>query len=274
MFNKISKQNRLVVAVLSLCFFLGCSCDKNGTKLNRDTQTEDDTYTKKTDSESTSDLTEESETTSDSDIFEESDSETEKDTVTSTDNPWLPKGCRFIDAGPVTRWQGIGQIYDDKLVWSDNGCNKGIIMITSLSTGETKSLTDCAYHARPSIYKNWVFWETQLDGANGYSTEIFGHNLNTGETERLTNNNCIESHPMAGENYVVYLYACIDTDGKKVNSLRYIDLSTKDRKVYDITDKFEGNPSGWDFDGERWVTWVYKKDNRAPDLLYKYDIIT
>ncbi|MCP4602574.1 MAG: hypothetical protein GY847_19000, partial [Proteobacteria bacterium] len=65
---------------------------------------------------------------------------------------------------------------------------------------------------------------------------------------------------VGGKTQAIYLSNC----SGDIVTLKYLDLETK--KSYSITDNSEGNPSGYAFDGERWVVWIF--DDKA----YKFDI--
>ena len=76
----------------------------------------------------------------------------------------------------------------------------------------------------------------------------------------MTENECGDIVAFGGDEKMVYFQSCADEIAVHV-----MDLAT--RSTYKITDHALGNPSGYDFDGERWVVWIYN------DYAYKYDVI-
>ncbi|MCP4600517.1 MAG: hypothetical protein GY847_08290, partial [Proteobacteria bacterium] len=235
--------------------FSECECGSGDADTDSDTDADSDSDTDG-DGDADSDGDADTDTDSDSDT----DTDSDGDTDTDTDNLWVPEGCEII-SGNADHWTGSNGIYGDYLVWSayDPGPGCHIITTYRISTGSYQELTDCKTVHHPSIWGEVAFWQEQLDGMDGNSRELFRGNVNGGAIERLTDDSCGDAFIVGGRAHAIHLYAC--NDG--IVTLKYLDLETK--KSYSITDNSEGNPSGYAFDGERWVVWIF--DDKA----YKFD---
>jgi hypothetical protein len=114
------------------------------------------------------------------------------------------------------------------------------------------------YH---TIFEQHVYWVKQMDGAESLSRELFRLNIETRETEQLTDNDCAEFALFGGSEHIVYFYQC---EGGTVE-LRSMDLGTREAET--IASNAWGNPAGGDYDGEQWVVWI------SEDVAYKYDVL-
>ncbi len=189
-----------------------------------------------------------------------------------TDSTWemgseysrIPTGCELV-ANTVKRWTGNFAIHRDRMVWSNFDPDPGHfqLFIHELSRGKSTAITSFGPYKNPTIWGDDVYWFEKTDPADALSSELFQKNVQTSQLERLTRNSCAEYGVIGGKNHLVYKRHC---DGEPTY-LSHMNLETK--QVVDIAPLPRGRPSGYDFDGHRWVVWIdndsaYKFDLRAP----------
>jgi len=160
------------------------------------------------------------------------------------------------------------------MVWTDidSISETAEIHYRTLSTGEEDIIVDdvpSGYYDHATIWGDWVYWDWQLDGSDGYSRELFRKNLVSNEVQQLTNGDCAKYSPLPGEDKIVYFKACGGGAAVEMYALTLNDLSS-----VLISNEVTGNPSGYDYDGVKWVVWMDEVGTATGvNNQYKYDVM-
>ena len=270
------KLSSLVLVVLAVpwVLFSSCSKDKKDDNDNNDSGTGDtDTDTDvDADTDTGSDADTDTDTDTDTDGDTDTDSDSDTDTDTDADGDWLPPGCEVVST-TAQGWSSELSFSGDIMVWIDDDEETEMpeIRCLTLSTGEELIAVDnvaSGYYDHASIWGDWIYWDWMLDGADGYSREIFRKNVVTSAQQQLTDSDCAKYSPLPGEDKAVYLRAC----GGETPIEMYV-LTLDSLVSVLVSNEVTGNPSGYDYDGVKWVVWV---DEIAPSTgvnnQYKYDV--
>lgn len=270
---KVTNTNRIasigsipsIWPILPICMLIAFGCDDAG-KSEMDAGPDTDTDT-------------DSDTDTDTDTDTDADTDTDTDTDGDGGGPdagpdsgypqWVPDGCEQI-TNWATEYAAFRAFSGNRLVWGefDPGLDAVVLKKRELDSGATIEMTDPGNYDVPTISGDWLFWEQQLDGSDAFSREVFRKNVVTMVEEQLTDSDCASYTPLPGGEKIVFKYQC---DGEDVE-LRFMDLDTHVQTV--ISDEVLGAPSGYDYDGARWVVWDVDYYSTSYNRQYKYDILT
>jgi hypothetical protein len=260
-----------VLAVLAVLWVLLASCSKDN-KDDNDLDSGTDTDTD-ADTDSDTDTDTDTDTDGDTDTDTDTDSDTDTDTDTDSDGDWLPPGCEVVST-TAHGWSSELSFSGNRMVWIDDDETAEMpeIRLRNLTTGEESIAVDnvtSGYYDHASIWGDWIYWDWMLDGADGYSRELFRRNVVTSVQQQLTDSDCAKYAPLPGEEKVVYFLAC----GGETPIEMYV--LTLDGLVSGlVSNEVTGNPSGYDYDGVKWVVWIDEViSGSGVNYQYKYDVI-